>query len=203
MLYRSCKLELYRSAALHEVSRPGESERDFRVRLGQAAREQRDGFAEQLRQKYAPKIATLQDRIRRAQQAVETQQAQAKQAKFQTALSFGAAILSGFLGRKAVSAGSVGKATTAMRGVGRSMQEAKDVARAEENVAALQSQLAELQARFEAEVAAAGAKMDPASEPLESVTVKPRKSDIAVRAVVLAWAPYVVDAAGRRAAAWN
>jgi len=203
VLYRSCKLELYRSAALREVSKPGESERDFRVRLGQAAREQRDGFAEQLRQKYAPKIATLQDRIRRAQQVVETQQAQAKQAKFQTALSFGAALLSGFLGRKAVSAGSVGKATTAMRGVGRSMQEAKDVARAEENVTALQSQLAELQARFEAEVAAAGARVDPASEPLESVMVKPKKSDITVRAVVLAWAPYVVDAAGRRAAAWK
>jgi hypothetical protein len=201
-LYRTCQLELLHSAAFKMVSKPNEDEREFRARLGLRAREQRDALAEKLRQKYAPKIATLQERIRRAQQAVEVQQAQAKQAKLQTALSFGAAVLSSFLGRKAVSAGSVGKATTAVRGVGRSMQEAEDVARAAETVEALQKKLAELQSQFEADVAAAGAKVDQAHEVLETITVKPRKTDVAVRAVLLAWAPHFVDESGRRVPAW-
>jgi len=201
-LYRSRRLELLRSPELKLVSRPGESERDFRARLVQAAREQRDAFAEKLRQKYAPKLATLEDRIRRAQRAVETQQTQAKQAKLSTALSFGAALLSGFLGRKKVSAGSVGKATTAIRGVGRSMQESKDVANAEESVADLQQKRADLQAQFEEEVAAAGARFDPLAGQLETVQVKPRKTDITVRITLLAWAPQIVDSAGRRSPAW-
>jgi hypothetical protein len=41
------------------------------------AREQRDAIAEKLRVKFAPKVATLQDRIRRAEQAVEVQKSQA------------------------------------------------------------------------------------------------------------------------------
>src|SRR5262249_44990397 len=41
-LYRSQKLDLFLSPALEQLSKPGESERDFRVRLQQAAREERD-----------------------------------------------------------------------------------------------------------------------------------------------------------------
>ncbi len=41
-LFRTQKLELFHSPASNEVSRPGESERDFRVRLQQAGRERRD-----------------------------------------------------------------------------------------------------------------------------------------------------------------
>ena len=96
-----------------------------------------------LRAKYAPRLTTLQDRLRRAQQAVEVQQEQAKQAKVQTAVSFGSAILSAILGRKAASAGNIGRASTAVRGVGRSMKESGDVGRAEENVEAVRRQLAE------------------------------------------------------------
>jgi hypothetical protein len=65
-LYRTQKLELFRSSNLSQISKAGESERDFRIRLQQTAREERDSRVEQLRQQYAPKLAALQDRIRRA-----------------------------------------------------------------------------------------------------------------------------------------
>ena len=41
-IYRNQRLELLESPTLDIVSNPGESERDFRVRLQQIAREQRD-----------------------------------------------------------------------------------------------------------------------------------------------------------------
>src|SRR5687767_1451333 len=44
-LFRTQQLELLKSPASNEVSRPGESERDFRVRLHQAGRERRIGRA--------------------------------------------------------------------------------------------------------------------------------------------------------------
>ena len=71
------ELELLKSPRLEQSSNPGESERDFRVRLQQHAREQRDAAVEKLRQKYAPKIAALEERRRRSEQAVERESEQA------------------------------------------------------------------------------------------------------------------------------
>ncbi|HKP47899.1 MAG TPA: hypothetical protein VJT50_14960, partial [Pyrinomonadaceae bacterium] len=126
-LYRSQKLDLFRSATLDQTSNAGESERDFRIRLQQAAREERDAAVEKLKQKYAPKTAALEEKKRRAEQAVARESEQAKSQKLQTAISFGATVLSSFLGRKTVSLTTLGRATTAARGVSRSMKESQDI----------------------------------------------------------------------------
>ncbi len=202
LVYRTQRLDLLKSPSVDEVSKPDESERDFRARLQQTAREQRDQLSAKLRQKYAPKMTTLQERIRRAQQAVEVQQAQAKGAKLSTAISFGAAILSAFMGRKAVSAGSIGKAASAVRGVEKNMKESGDVGRASETVEALQKQLADLEAQFQAEVDSMSATVDPLTEKLEAITLKPKKTDITVRVVFLAWTPEWRDASGSSTPAW-
>ncbi|MBX9737527.1 MAG: hypothetical protein K2X32_11430, partial [Phycisphaerales bacterium] len=107
-LFRNEKLELFRCTSLKQVSQGKETEQEFRVRLTQLAREQRDATAEKLRQKYAPKMAALQDRLRRAQQAAEVQREQASGATWSAALSAGAAILGAFMGRKVASAGNIG-----------------------------------------------------------------------------------------------
>jgi hypothetical protein len=202
-LYGNQKLELMKSPSIREVSKPGEAERDFRVRLQQAAREQRDGQIEQLRQKYAPKMAALQERIRRAQQAVERESAQANQAKLQTAISFGTTLLGAFLGRKAVSVSTLGRATTAARGVGRSMKEQQDVGRAAESVEVLQGHLAELEAELQSETQALEAKMDAQNEQFETITIKPKKTNIAVELVALAWAPFWRHETGEVTSAWE
>jgi len=201
-LFRTQKVELFRSPSTKEVSKPGESERDFRVRLQQTGREQRDKGAESLRRKYAPKIAALQDRIRRAELAKEKQQAEARSSQVQAAISVGASILGAFLGRKTISATNIGRATTAVRSAGRVMKESKDVGAAEENVAALQQQLADLEAQFKSESNALAAATDPMNEKLETVSIKPTKANIAVKLVALAWTPYWRDANGTVTAAW-
>jgi hypothetical protein len=202
MLYRMSRLELLKSDRLEQISRPGESERDFRVRLVQAAREERDRIAEKLRQKYAPRVAAMQERLRRAEQAVEVQAAQAREAKLSTAMSFGSAVLGAFLGKKTFSATNVNKAASAVRGVGRSAKESGDVTRANETVEAVKQTMAELEAQFQAEVSAAAARVDPATERFEEISVKPKKTSIAVRAVVLAWAPHWQDASGKLTDGW-
>jgi DNA-binding ferritin-like protein len=202
-LYRTRKIELMRSPGTNLLSRPAESEREFRVRLQQAGREQRDQEAERLRLKYATKITTLQERIRKAQQTVERQTAESRHSQLQAALSVGATILGAFLGRKTVSAANIGKATTAIRSAGRVMKEAKDVGQAEENVAALEQQLADLEKQFHQEIEKAAAATDPVTESFEAISITPTKSNIAVKLVALAWMPQWQTADGALTPAWQ
>lgn len=188
------QIELLYSKAFGAYSKPGESERDFRIRLQQSAHEQRDEAAEQLKKKYAPKMLALQERIRRAEQAVAREAEQAKQQQLQTAISFGTTLLGAFLGRKTVSAATIGRATTAARGVSRSLKEREDVGRATENVQVLQQQLSDLEAEFNAEAAAMQASKDPATENLETMSLRPKKTDINIKLVALVWIPHWQDA---------
>jgi len=201
-LFRTQKAELLKSPSTKEVSKPGEPERDFRVRLQQSGREQRDKQSESLRRKYAPKIAALQDRIRRAEQMVERQQAESRSSQVQAAISVGATILGAFLGRKAISATNIGKATTAIRGAGRAIKESQEVGQAQENVAALQRQLADLEVQFKSEADALSVATDPLNEKLETISLKPIKSNITVKLVALAWTPYWRDTKGTTTPAW-
>ncbi|MGZ8448294.1 MAG: ATP-binding protein [Candidatus Deferrimicrobiaceae bacterium] len=195
-VYRNKKLELWKSPSFGVVSEPGESERDFRIRLTQSAREKRDQQVERLRQKYAPKIAALQDRIRRAEQAVEREKGQATQQKLSTAISFGATLLGALTGRKTITQSTLGRAATTARSAGRTLKESQDVARADENVQAITKQLADLQALLDQETEEVKAGTDPLAESLEACEVRLKKTDISVSLVSLVWFPYSRDSKG-------
>jgi phage host-nuclease inhibitor protein Gam len=201
-LYRTQRLEMMSSPSLKETSEPGEAERDFRLRMQQLAREERDDAVDALRKKYASKIRTLQERIRKAEQAVEREEAQARQAGLQTAVNVGATLLGALVGRKIASASTVGKAATTAKSLGRASQQREDIARAEETVEALQKQLADLEAEFDAETAKIAASIDPMTEELTPVIVKPRKADISVQLVTLVWAPHWRDEVEGLIPAW-
>lgn len=188
-LFQTQQLTLWRSASLDTVSHPQETERDFRIRLQQAAREERDRLAKALKQKYTPKFAALAERKRRAALRAEEQKAQQSQAFLQTAVSVGTGLLSAFLGRKTFSASTISKASTAVRQAGRSWKESQDVAQANETVEQLAQQESELQAQFEAELAAQQSKVDPMAEQFEQIPVRLKKTNIEVQLVALAWKP--------------
>lgn len=202
-IFRYQRLELLESPSLDIVSNPGEDERQFRIRLQQFVREKRDAASETLRQKYAPKLAALEEKRRRAQQAVEREAEQATGQKLQTAISIGATLLSSFMGRKSLSMSTLGRATTAARGASRAMKESQDVDRAQESVEAIAQQLADLNAQFKAETDALEQSLDPQKETLEKVSLKPKKTNIAVKFVALCWTPYWHDAQGQAKPAWE
>jgi hypothetical protein len=201
--FRTQTMELFKSAAYGLTSNPGETEGEFRARLQLAARESRDATSDKLRQKYAAKLATLQTQEMRAQQTVAREAEQVKARKMQTAISLGATVLGAFLGRKAVSTGTLGRATTTMRDVGRSMDEAGDVKRAEETLASVKQKHAGLEAEFQSELDALEGKADPGTDALEKVLVRPRKSDITIDSLGLVWMPYWQDASGLETGAWG
>ena len=202
-LYRTQKLQVLRSPSSGQLSRPGEPERDFRVRLQQSGREERDKVADALRRKYAPKMAALEERVRRAEQRREKEQAEVRSSQMQAAISVGASILGAFLGRKTISATNIGRAATAIRGAGRVLKESQDVNFAEDNVVALRQQRADLEAQFKAESEALAAASDPLQEKLELLSLRPTKAHILVKLVALAWTPYWRGSDGSTTPAWT
>lgn len=180
-------LTVFRSGSTSEVSRPDESERDFRARLQQGSREGRDRALDTLRRKYAPRQAALDEKLRRAQQAIGRETEQATGQKLQTAISVGATLVGALFGRKAFTAGTIGRATTVARGVGRSMKESEDIGRSKENLAAIEAQRQALDDDLRAETASIDAANDVATEPLETLTIKPKKANVTVKVVALVW----------------
>lgn len=175
---------LYRSPSTGLLSAPGEDEGQFRVRTRLAAREARDRAIDELRRKYASKFATLEERLRRAQQAMEREAEQAQAMKYSTAMDVGSTLLGALFGRRSMS-----RAGTAMRSVSRARKESADVARSEETLAAVQQQLADLQSELDSQISETQAALNPVGESLETIEVRPKKTHIAVRLVALVWAP--------------
>jgi prefoldin subunit 5 len=188
-LYRTSTLELLESPTLQERSNPGESERDFRIRLADRAREKRDEELAVVRTRYARKVATLEERIRKAELRVAKERDQAKSEKLDTAISFGTALLGVFTGRKGISKTDVNRAGSAIKGVGRSAEQQQDVVRAEETVDALTEQLETLNEELTDKIDEVTERYDPLTEELEAVACRPRRADIEIRRVALMWAP--------------
>jgi hypothetical protein len=195
-LYREHPLNLWRCRELKKISNPGEVEGDFRVRLRQLLHERRDLEIEKLRKRFAPKLTRIQERIRRAETRVAKEQDQYQQQKMQTAVSIGATVLGAIFGRKLTSVGNVGRATTAARGAGRAARERGDIARAQENVEALRSQLVELEREFEDSLEDARTDVDDTVLEFEKLAIRPKKADISVERVALVWTPWRVSKDG-------
>jgi hypothetical protein len=186
---RSQTLDLHRHADLKLVSKPGESERDFRIRAQGAQREARDADVDAVRRKFAEKRARAEEKLRKAEQGVSREQEQVSAAKVQTAVSMGATVLGALFGRKTFSATTLGRATTTARGVGRTSKEQDDVKRAQENEEVARKALEELDAKIEEETAAIAARYDSAAATVDTVSLAPKRGQVLVESVTLGWKP--------------
>jgi hypothetical protein len=186
-IYQGITHAVYRCDALKISSKPGESESEFRARLGLQLREQRDAEVDRLRKKYAPRLQTLQDQQLRAEQKIEKEKSQLSQQKLQTALSVGGAILGAFFGRKVASSANIGRAATAARSATRISRESQDVDQAAGSMETIQQRFTDLQAELESEIAKAQGELDPTAVALSSIEIKARKTDTVVSEVALVW----------------
>lgn len=202
-LYRSQRIGQWKCKALKQLSAANESEGDFRVRLTQILKEQRDLAVEKLRAKYGPKMAAVTEQLRKAQQKLEKEKTQAKSETFNAAMQFGTSILGAMFGRKLASASNVGKAATSMRAATRAAGQRQDVTLAEESIEAIQKKFDDLNAEFEAETAKIRESMPEDELQLEEIAVRPKKTDIVVTKLALTWTPWIVTADGSTTPGWE
>jgi hypothetical protein len=201
-LYRERTLRVWNCAALKEWSRPLESEREFRLRLVQASREERDQGVEALRAKYAPKLEAIQEQVRRAREKLEREQAQASRTSWDATIALGNSVLGAILGRKAISKTTVGRAATAAKAATRAAQQRGDVSQVAASLDSLRQKHDDLQAKFQQEIETMATALRPEALVLEPLPIRPRKTDITIEKVVLAWMPYQVGSEGRAEAVY-
>ncbi len=190
-LFTSRPLTLLRSKAFGVVSKPGESERDFRIHLRQIAHEQRDQKVAALRARYGDRLAKLEERIFTAQQRLAKEKAEVRKAQVDMVSNAGSALLGAIFGggRGSLVTRAARGGSTAARGFGRSQKEAQDVEIAGEKLEQLIAQRDEMLQELQTQADAIAHQMDPLLEELETVSIKPKKADIDIRLVTLVWRP--------------
>ena len=184
-LYHNSSLTLLHSPALDAYSHPGESEREFRLRLQQAAREQRDKEVDKVSARYEKRFDQLQDRLRRAEATLATRDADVTVRKQETLVTVGESVVGMFLGRRST--------RTASRALSKHRQAklAKiKLEEAEANVEALQQDLKDLEAELREQVEAVREQWEEALVDFDEVAVKPRRTDVQISLFGLAWAPH-------------
>lgn len=190
VLYQNRALTIFKCPATKDASEPGESESDFRSRIGHRIREERDLRLEKLRQKYSPKVAVIQERIRKCEAKVEKEKSQASAQSWDSMLSIGATVMGAVLGRKLGSVSNVGRAASTMKTYSRASQAKQDVTAAEDDLESLNQQLAAVNAEFEREAAEVEGSIHADAIELESMAIRPKKTDITVTRVAILWAPH-------------
>jgi hypothetical protein len=152
-----------------------------------AARETRDSKVAALQAKYDTKLHTLREREQKlgAQRAREDREASA--AKLEGMVSVGSAIFGAFFGKSGVSKTDVQRASKAVRSASRVGKESADVGRVEEQLAEATAAREALEAELTSAVATLSAP--PVDEVFEEKLVKPKKADVQLAFIGLAFVP--------------
>ncbi|MBL8890994.1 MAG: ATP-binding protein [Planctomycetaceae bacterium] len=195
-LFREQVLRLHACEPLKATSKPGESEREFRVRLRQGFLEQRDLQTEQLRKKFGPKLTALEAKIQRAKEKIEAEQSRQSQRKWDTALTMGQTILGALMGKKAISATTVSRTASTIKKAGQAAAGQTKMKHAEDSLEGLIEAKQELEMEFQQAVEAIESEWNAAEIPLTQVEIKPKKSDLAVLKQQFVWLPFAVDVTG-------
>ena len=195
-LYRDRKLVVFNCEELKATSKPGESEADFRLRLRQSAREERDRLVEKLRRKYETKVRTLEDKIARAAQKIEKEKSQKSTKTLNAAVNVGTGILGALFGRKKLSTTNVTRAGSVLKSATGMSAESADIRIAEQQYAELLQTHEELKSEVEHEAAQITAQLDTDLMKFGTLELAPRKADSAIDRIALLWLPYAEDAGG-------
>jgi len=184
-LYHNSRLTLLHSPALDAYSQPGESEREFRMRLQQTAREKRDAEVDEVNARYEKRLDTLQDRLRSAEAALATKEADVSARKTETLVTVGESVVGMFLGRR-----STRVASRAMSKHRQAKLAKIKLGEAEAKVEDLQQDIEKLEEELREQAEAIRDRWEDALVEFEEAAIKPRRTDVQISLFGLAWAPH-------------
>jgi hypothetical protein len=183
-LYYNTSVTILHNPALDLYGQVGEGNRDFRVRCGEEAEEQRDAELKKARTAVDRKVTTLKGQMRREQRELRTDEAELAARKRDEVLGIGESAFNLLSGRRSSSALSKASRKRTMT------QRAKaDVEESIEALEDLEQQLQDLEADWEDQAAEIKDAWADKLEEIEEFEVKPRRTDVVVEYCGLAWAP--------------
>ena len=176
--YHSHKLELYRCKSPKLESTPYESLADFKVRLSDVLNDKKELAIEKLQVRYGKKEKVLLDRLARAEERVQKEEADTTGSMVQA----GIAVLGALFGRS--SSAKIGRAVS--RG-SRVFKERGDVSRAQERANEIKEDIEALEYEVEDKIDELTEKFDVDAIEIEDFAIKLRKTDIVVDDIAVVW----------------
>jgi hypothetical protein len=151
------------------------------------ARENRDEEVEKLRKKYQRKLDQLQTRLGREERELSEDQAQYEARKREELLSAGETVVGmlGVFGRRRTT--GLSRAATKRR---LTEQARADIEESEAEIDRLQQEIEDMRRMMQEEAEAIGERWTATVDQVETYGIKPRRQDVEVELVALAWAPY-------------
>lgn len=183
-LYRQVRLTVWHNPALKLYGQMGESQRDFRARCEKEIQARREAEAQKARSAIDKKMQAVQQKLRREQRELTADQAKLEGRQREELLSYGESALNLLSGRRSSS-----MITSASRKRRLSQQAKADVEESIQVIAELEKQLADLAAEWEEQAAAINARWAEALDEINEVAIAPRRQDVVVNFLGLAWAP--------------
>lgn len=186
VLYQNQTYTIYQTTDPNMISEAGESERDFRLRVVNEMHEKREELVKKVREKYSEKRTALSNKIQRAQEKMTQKKQKAWLQKLQTLISFISTFVGALLGRH-VTKGTITQTGTTLRRATQIGKDSQDATQAEQEVENYQQQLQDLDDQMNGEISSLNADANPDSIKVATTSVRPRKSDISVEKISLAW----------------
>jgi len=183
-LYFHSRLTLTVHPELELFQAPGEQERAFKIRLQQAARERRDAEVDGLSAKYEARIRKLETRLRKEDRELIDDEAEYDARRREARLTMGETALSFFMGRRRTRTVS-----TIARKQRLADKAKRDIEETREEIAELEQEVAELEEELEEETKGITQKWVDLLDDVITEEIHPRRSDVDVRLVALAWLP--------------
>lgn len=183
-LYYNSRLTIQAHSELGLYQAPRERERDFKIRLQQAARERRDAEVDQVAEAVERQMSRLEEKLRKHERTLAADEADYTARKQQEWVGIGESVLSWVLGRRnsrVLSTAASRRRLTAQAG--------QELEESREEITDLQEAITQLEAQLKAQTAEITLKWDNLLTDLSQETLTPRRTDVDVKLVALAWLP--------------
>lgn len=181
-VYRSAQTRVLFNPALRLYSQPDETPLDFRQRCEPVAKERRDAEALKMRDKFERRMESLQNKLAAEHQELEMDRADLSERKREELLTNVESVFNFVIGQRS--------RTSVARGASKSRlskQAAWNVQESEQAIARLNTQLKELSNEYRAALSEISDKWVNALGDVIETPLLPRKADIYVELVALAW----------------
>lgn len=193
-LYYNVRLPITVHPGLEISQLPGETERAFKVRLQQAAREMRDTEVDKLETKYETQLDRLETKLKREERDLAADEEEYEARKRDEVLGIGESVVGFLMGRRSTRA--LSRASTKRRMTSKAKT---DIEESKDEIADLQKEIAELEAELKEAVEEITNKWVDTLEEVTTEELAPRRTDVDVRMVALGWLPsWQINVIGNR-----
>ena len=184
-LYYNSRLPIQVHPDLGVFQIPGEDEREFFIRLRQAARERRDDEIESIEKKYRKQLDRLEKKMAKMERELFEDEEMYRARKREEMIEAGESILSFFLGRRRTR-----DASTIARRRRLTSKAKMDIEETKEELSELDEEIQKLENELKKVTDEIVKDWEEVTDELEREELKPRRSEVNVKLIALAWVPH-------------